>query len=42
MSAAGLHTAGDAGADAMLAKPFELDAMDALVHRLLGAASGQH
>ena len=35
MSAAGAHVVRDAPADAVLVKPFDLDAMDTLVHRLL-------
>jgi two-component system, OmpR family, response regulator VicR len=35
MSAAGLEAGRAAPADAVVAKPFDLDAMDALVHRLL-------
>ena len=35
MSAAGAHVAQDAPADAVVVKPFDLDALDSLVHRLL-------
>ena len=37
MSAASAHVAKSANADAFVQKPFDLDAMDALVHRLLAA-----
>ena len=37
MSAAGLEAGHAANADALVAKPFDLDVMDALVHRLLAA-----
>jgi CheY-like chemotaxis protein len=42
MSAAGAHLGRGAGADAVVAKPFDLDALDALVQRLLrsGVAGG--
>lgn len=39
MSAAGLEAGRAANPDALVAKPFDLDAMDALVHRLLRAPS---
>jgi hypothetical protein len=39
MSAAGLHMAAEAGADALAANLFELDVIDAQVHGLLEAAS---
>ncbi|HET7770606.1 MAG TPA: response regulator [Chloroflexota bacterium] len=39
MSAAGVTAGAAASADAVVAKPFDLDVMDALVHRLLAAAA---
>jgi DNA-binding response OmpR family regulator len=39
MSAAGLPVERDALADAFIAKPFDLDAMDALVHSFLPTAA---
>ena len=38
MSAAGVAAGAAASANAVVAKPFDLDVMDALVHRLLAAA----
>jgi CheY-like chemotaxis protein len=40
MSAAPQRASSSAGADALIGKPFDLDALDALVHRLLSAGSG--
>ena len=38
MSAAGSHAARDAGADAFIAKPFDLDTIDAVIERCLLSA----